>query len=119
MKNGGKSLLIYLVVSVCIITGLVYMLMSMSTKSDEVKYSEVMGHFDSLEVSEFKLDLGSGELKYKLNTDEDAEKEYNYKVPNVSLFVNEVLGGEEAVNYRLKYDAANPKEPLVYDLVPI
>ena len=117
MKNGGKSLLIYLVVSICIITGLVYMLMSMSTKSDEVKYSEVMGHFDELEVSEFKLDLGSGELKYKLIN--DAETEYNYKVPNVSLFVNEVLGGEEAVNYRKRYDAEHPKSPLVYDLVPI
>ncbi|MBE6868620.1 MAG: ATP-dependent zinc metalloprotease FtsH [Ruminococcus albus] len=117
MKNGGKSLLIYLVVSICIITGLVYMLMSMSTKNDEVKYSDVMGHFDALEVCEFKLDLGSGELKYKLK--EDPEKEETYKVPNVSLFVNEVLGGEEAVNYRLKYDAENPKEPLVYDLVPI
>jgi cell division protease FtsH len=117
LKNGGKSLLIYLVVSICIITGLVYMLMSMSTKSDEVKYSEVMGHFDELEVSEFKLDLGSGELKYKLIN--DAETEYNYKVPNVSLFVNEVLGGEEAVNYRKRYDAEHPKSPLVYDLVPI
>ena len=117
MKNGGRSLLIYLVVSICIITGLVYMLMSMSTKSDEVKYSEVMSHFDKLEVSEFKLDLGSGELKYKLK--EDPETEIEYKVPNVSLFVNEVLGGEEAVNYRKRYDAENPKEPLEYDLVPI
>jgi len=117
LKNGGRSLLIYLVVSICIITGLVYMLMSMSTKSDEVKYSEVMSHFDKLEVSEFKLDLGSGELKYKLK--EDPETEIEYKVPNVSLFVNEVLGGEEAVNYRKRYDAENPKEPLEYDLVPI
>ena len=80
------------------------MLMSMSSKSDEAKYSEVMGHFDALEVSEFQLDLGSGELKYKLKDAPDEEK--NYKVPNVSLFVSEVLGGEEAVNYRKQYDAA-------------
>ncbi|MBE6874211.1 MAG: ATP-dependent zinc metalloprotease FtsH [Ruminococcus albus] len=117
MKNGGRSLLIYLIVSICIITGLVYMLMSMSSKSDEVKYSEVMGHFDALEVSEFQLDLGSGELKYKLKDAPDEEK--NYKVPNVSLFVSEVLGGEEAVNYRKQYDAANPNDPLQYDLIPI
>ncbi|WP_295130641.1 ATP-dependent zinc metalloprotease FtsH [Ruminococcus sp.] len=117
MKNGGRSLLIYLVVSICIITGLVYMLMRMSSKTDEVQYSEVMGHFDRLEVAEFQLDLGSGELKYKLK--EDLETELNYKVPNVSLFVNEVLGGEEAVNYRKQYDAANPDDPLKYDLIPI
>ncbi|MBQ8967997.1 MAG: ATP-dependent zinc metalloprotease FtsH [Ruminococcus sp.] len=93
------------------------MLMRMSSKTDEVQYSEVMGHFDRLEVAEFQLDLGSGELKYKLK--EDLETELNYKVPNVSLFVNEVLGGEEAVNYRKQYDAANPDDPLKYDLIPI
>lgn len=117
MKNGGRSLLVYLVVSLCIITGLVYMLMSMSTKADEVKYSEVMEQFDSLNVSSFELDLGTGELKYTLK--DDPEKEEKYKVPNVSLFVNEVLGGEEAVNYRKRYDAQNPSAPLEYDLIPI
>ncbi|MBO5448978.1 MAG: ATP-dependent zinc metalloprotease FtsH [Ruminococcus sp.] len=117
MKNNGKTLIIYLIVSVCIITGLVYMLMSMSSKSDKVKYSKVMAEFDNLNVSYFELDLGSGELTYKLKGDE--KKKYTYTVPNVSLFANEVLGGEDAVNYRKLYDEANPDKPLEYDLIPI
>ena len=117
MKNSGRSLLVYLIISICVVFGLVYILMGMSTKTDDVKYSEVMGHFDKLEVSYFKLDLGSGELTYKLKGDD--KKEYKYTVPNVSLFANEILGGEDAVNYRKLYDEANPKEPLDYDLVPI
>ncbi len=117
MKNGGRSLLIYLIVSVCIVFGLVYILMSMSSKTDEVKYSEVMSQFDDLNVSYFELDLGSGELTYKLKDDD--KKEYTYSVPNVSLFANEVLGGEDAVNYRKAYDEANPDAPLEYDLIPI
>lgn len=118
MKNNGKSLLIYLLVCVAVITGLVYMLSSLTSKSDEKQYSEVMSQFDNLNVSYFELDLGSGELVYKLKDDKE-DKEYKYTVPNVSLFANEVLGGEDAVNYRKLYDAENPDEPLEYNLIPI
>ncbi len=117
-SGNGKTLLIYLLVSVAIIFGLVYMLTSLSSGSSDKKYSEVMSQFDNLEVSEFELDLGSGQLKYKLNTD-DSDKTYTYTVPNVSLFANEVLGGEEAENYRKLYNEKYPDEPLKYDLIPI
>ena len=115
-NNNGKTLLIYLLVSVAIICGLVYMLTSMSTKSSNKKYSEIMEQFDSLNVSQFELDLGSGQLKYKLKGE---DKVYSYTVPNVSLFANEVLGGEDAENYRKKYNAENPDDPLQYNLIPI
>ena len=115
-NNNGKTMLIYLLVSVAIICGLVYMLTSMSTKSSDKKYSEIMEQFDSLNVSQFELDLGSGQLKYKLKGE---DKVYSYTVPNVSLFANEVLGGEDAENYRKKYNAENPDDPLQYNLIPI
>lgn len=115
-NNNGKTLLIYLLVSVAIICGLVYMLTSMSTKSSDKKYSEIMEQFDSLNVSQFELDLGSGQLKYKLKGE---DKVYSYTVPNVSLFANEVLGGEDAENYRKKYNTENPNDPLQYNLIPI
>lgn len=115
-NNNGKTLLIYLLVSVAIICGLVYMLTSMSTKSSDKKYSEIMEQFDSLNVSQFTLDLGSGQLKYKLKGE---DKVYSYTVPNVSLFANEVLGGEDAENYRKKYNTENPDDPLQYNLIPI
>lgn len=115
-NNNGKTLLIYLLVSVAIICGLVYMLTSKSTKSSDKKYSEIMEQFDSLNVSQFELDLGSGQLKYKLKGE---DKVYSYTVPNVSLFANEVLGGEDAENYRKKYNTENPDDPLQYNLIPI
>ena len=113
-NNNGKTLLIYLLVSVAIICGLVYMLTSMSTRSSDKKYSEIMEQFDSLNVSQFELD--PGQLKYKLKGE---DKVYSYTVPNVSLFANEVLGGEDAENYRKKYNAENPDDPLQYNLIPI
>ncbi|MGN0601437.1 MAG: ATP-dependent zinc metalloprotease FtsH [Oscillospiraceae bacterium] len=115
-NNSGKSLLIYLLVSVAIIGGLVYMLTSMSKNNSDTPYSEIMTHFDNLEVSEFELDLGSGKMKYKLK---DSNEVKNYTVPNVSIFAQEVLGGNDAENYRLRYNEANPDQPLKYNLIPV
>lgn len=115
-NNSGKSLLIYLLVSVAIIGGLVYMLTSMSKNNSDTPYSEIMTHFDNLEVSEFELDLGSGKMKYKLKGSNEVK---NYTVPNVSIFAQEVLGGNDGENYRLRYNEANPDEPLKYNLIPV
>lgn len=115
-NNNGKSLLVYLLVSLVIIGGLVYFLTSMSSNNTSTKYSEIMGCFDKLEVSEFELDLGSGKMKYKLKDNNEVK---SYTVPNVSIFAQEVLGGEDAENYRKKYNEANPDDPLKYNLIPI
>ncbi|MGN0622909.1 MAG: ATP-dependent zinc metalloprotease FtsH, partial [Oscillospiraceae bacterium] len=115
-SNNGKSLIIYLLVSVIVLGGLVYMLTSMSSNKSDKQYSEIMQSFDNLEVSEFELDLGSGKLIYKLR---DSDEKMNYSVPNVSLFAQEVLGGEEAENYRKKYNEKYPDEPLKYNLIPV
>ena len=95
------------------------MLSNMSSSSDDVQYSEIMEQFDSLNVSEFTLDLGSGELKYRLKNESKDTPKHVYSVPNVSIFANEILGGEDGSNYRKRYDAKNPDNPLVYDLIPI
>lgn len=115
-NNNGKSLLVYLLVSLVIIGGLVYFLTSMSSNNTSTKYSEIMGYFDKLEVSEFELDLGSGKMKYKLKDNNEVK---SYTVPNVSIFAQEILGGEDAENYRKKYNEANPDDPLKYNLIPI
>ena len=114
-SSGFKSLLIYLLISACIVGGLIFLLSSLGNGDDEKDYSEIMSYFDDLRVSEFDLDLGSGELTYKLDGE---DKEYEYTVPNVSLFVNEVLGSD-AENYRKQYNAKNPDNPLVCNLEPI
>ena len=95
------------------------MLTNMSRSSDNKKYSEVMKQFDELNVSEFSLDLGNGELKYKLKGESKDTSSHVYSVPNVSLFANEILGGDSDSNYRKRYDAANPNDPLKYDLIPV
>ena len=109
-------MLIYLLVSIAIIGGLVYMLTSMSNNDADTPYSEIMSHFDNLEVSQFELDLGSGKMKYKLKGSSEVK---NYTVPNVSIFAQEVLGGEDGENYRKLYNEKNPDEKLEYNLIPV
>ena len=118
MKSNGKSLLIYLLVSALVLGGLVYMLTKMSSNDTDLQYSEFIGYFDNLEVSEFTLDLGSGKMTYKLNTESGDEK-HNYTVPNVSIFVQEVLGGDRAETYRQRYNEKYGEDKLEYDLIPI
>lgn len=114
-KSSGKSLLIYIAVSALIIFGLVYALTSLTNKQAEVKYSQIMEYFDDLRVKEYEFDLGTGKLTYILK---GTDKKETYTVPNVNLFVSEVLGNE-GENYRQKYNAANPNEKLVYNLIKI
>ena len=94
------------------------MLTSMSSNKTDASYSEIMQKFDSLQVSEFTLDLGSGKLSYKLR-DESADTKHSYTVPNVSIFVQEVLGGEKAETYRKLYNAKYGEGTLKYDLIPV
>ena len=117
-KNNGKSLLIYLLVSALVLGGLVYMLTSMSKNKTDESYSDIMQKFDSLQVSEFTLDLGSGKMTYRLR-DDAADTRHSYSVPNVSIFVQEVLGGEKAETYRKQYNAKYGEGTLKYDLIPI
>lgn len=114
-KNSGKSLLIYLAVSALVIFGLIYALTNFTSKQSDVNYSQIMEYFDNLQVKEYEFDLGTGKLTYILK---GTDKEEVYTVPNVSLFVNEVLG-VEGENYRQKYNAENPDEKLVYNLIKI
>ncbi|HBI86015.1 MAG TPA: ATP-dependent zinc metalloprotease FtsH [Ruminococcus sp.] len=71
-----------------------------------MQYSEIMEYFDEYEVTEYTLDLGSGELKYKLEGD---EKWHTYEVPNVTIFLNDVE------NYRSEYNQRHPANQLTQD----
>lgn len=113
-----RGLLSYLLFAALIIIILVVGLRGLLASEDTPTYSEVIAHFDRLEVSEFSLNLGSGALRYKLRGDDTV---YTYKVPNVSVFYAELFGEEnnfEGGSYRAAYDSEYPSAPLSYDLVP-
>lgn len=123
-SNKLKGIIIYLVIIFLLIFGLVSVLnMASSSSRTSVTYSDVIAEFDSLNVSEFQLDLGSGSLTYKLKSETDSRAYHQYSVPNVNLFINDIdsgyLSDGKQASYRQRYNEANPSSPLVEDYIPI
>ncbi|MEG0751691.1 MAG: ATP-dependent zinc metalloprotease FtsH [Oscillospiraceae bacterium] len=75
------------------------------------KYSAIVNEFKQLKVSEFQLDLGNGQLKYKLRTDTKETPSHTYLVPDIQIFWNDVK------DYFDEYDAKYPSQPMVYTYV--
>ncbi len=101
----SRGFLAYLTVALVLVFLAVFWLPRINEKKSEYTYSEIMKHFDDLEVTEYTLDLGSGELKLTL----EDETEIEYTVPNVTIFKEETEG------YRLRYNDAHPDAPLDQD----
>lgn len=108
MKNMAKnwqSILIYILIPVLLIVAIVFFA-NQQTKVD-TKYSEIVTLFENNEVSEFTLDLASGNLVYKTFSDPKTEKQYS--VPNVSYFLDDI---RDRVT---EYNDSNPDNKIVYD----
>ncbi len=79
-------------------------------RSAEAKYYQIIQYFDKDQVSEFTLNLTSGTLKYKLKGD---DTKWQYKVPNVSFFVDDV---NETVREHNK-NAKSDDDMIKYELI--
>ncbi len=123
-SNKFKGVIIYLIIIFLLIFGLVSVLnMASSSARTVTSYSSVMAEFDSLNVSSFKLDLGSGSLTYRLKGESENDTPHIYSVPNVNIFINDINMGYDSngnvANYRQRYNEANPEAPLMEDYIPI
>ncbi|MBQ8622984.1 MAG: ATP-dependent zinc metalloprotease FtsH [Oscillospiraceae bacterium] len=113
-QNKNKGLLAYLAFATIIIIAMLIAFSSFASQADKTTYSDILGYFDNLQVSEFTFDRGTGKLEYKL---EGTDEVKTYKVPNVEAFYNEIFGnGENDFNYRKEYNATH-ETPLVYEVV--
>ena len=79
----NRGITAYLLVAAILIFLAAFMLPRLNQKEPEYTYSEIMQHFDDLEVTAYTLDLGSGELKMKLKGGEELE----YEVPYVAMTI--------------------------------
>ena len=105
MSKKWKSILVYILIPILLIGAVIYFVNSQT--STQLKYSQVVSMFKNNEVSEFSLDLSSGNLVYK--TFAKPKEEKNYSVPNVSYFLDDI---RESVD---KYNDEHSDKPIVYD----
>lgn len=106
LSQNWKSIIFYILIPVLLI-GSVYLFSSNQNKQEVTNYSEIVNLFRTDQVSEFSLDLSSGELNYKLFKEKDKVKKYS--VPSVSYFLDDI---SEYVN---KYNENNPNNQIVYN----
>ncbi len=86
MKKNFKNILLYLgipIILILTITSVSYL----TKNTAEMKYSEIVTMVKNNEISEFTLNLYSGELTY---TKRDDGKRYRYNVADASIFYNDV-----------------------------
>ena len=105
MSKNWKSILVYILIPILLVGAVIYFVNSQT--STQLKYSQVVSMFKNNEISEFSLDLSSGNLVYK--TFAKPKEEKNYSVPNVSYFLDDI---RESVD---KYNDEHSDKPIVYD----
>jgi len=105
MAKNWKSMIAYILIPVLLI-GAVIFFANQQTKVN-VKYSQIVSLFKENQVSEFTIDLSSGNLIYK--TFKEPKKEQKYSVPNIAYFLDDIRDDVES------YNDAHPDKPIVYD----
>lgn len=105
----SRGIFAYLLVAAVLIFLAAYILPKLNKPDTEYEFTEIISHFDDLNVRRYTLDLGTGELEMVLKDG----TEMQYSVPNVQIFLN------ETEDYRLKYNEANPNAPLEQDYFKI
>lgn len=105
MKKNLRSTLLYIVIPIIFILAIVAV--SLTTKTvDETKYYTIVSLFEKGEVSEYELNLYSGELSYKKW---GSNEQYRYTVADPSLFYKDI---HESV---VEYNKAHPDKVIKMD----
>ena len=105
MSKNWKSILVYILIPILLIGAVVFF--ANSQTSTDMKYSQIVSMFKNGKVSEFSLDLSSGNLVYK--TFAKPKEEKTYSVPSVSYFLDDIRDDVKA------YNEKHPDKPIVYD----
>ena len=77
--------------------------------ANNIKYYKIIEYFETNQVREFSVNLGTGDLVMKI---EGSANSIEYKVPSVTLFLDDVNG------YVRAYNETHPDNKIIYDYEP-
>ena len=86
MKKNIKNILLYIGIPIVFILAILAV-SHITKKNDDLKYSEIVAMVKNNEISEYSLNLYSGELSYVKRAD---KKTYRYSLADPSIFYNDV-----------------------------
>ncbi len=101
--------LLYLLIPVAVVVIIVVLLQNRGPEPETRKYSDIINYFETGQVSEYRLNLGTGELKLKLNDEKKTIVEFD--LPSVDLFYQNVSASIR------EYNEAHPDRKMVQDII--
>ena len=107
MERKNKKLisyLPYLLIPIVLIASM-WMLNSDAKDSKKKVYYEIVQLFEEDKIEEYSLNLSNGSLRYTLREDKVEDTVYEYSVPNVSLFIDDVHEQAKENGVKYNYDA--------------
>lgn len=90
MKKNVRNTLLIILIPVVLFASF-FIAGKVADTTETTKYHEIVEKIKNNEVSEFKLNLYSGDLTYTLRDEEDTKgKTYRYTVPDANFFYNDI-----------------------------
>ena len=83
-------------------------------EKDKTEYYEIVSLFDEGKVSEYSLNLSSGQLKYTYLNEKGVSTKAEYSVPNVNMFIEDVHNSVREFNSQAVKDG---KELIKYEYI--
>ncbi len=94
LKKNIKNILLILIIPV-VLAASFFVATKVANTTDQIKYYEIVELIENNKISEFKLNLYSGDLSYKLR---ENGKTYRYTVADASLFYNDIDDAVDTIN---------------------
>ncbi|WP_294824024.1 ATP-dependent zinc metalloprotease FtsH [uncultured Eubacterium sp.] len=107
LSQNWKSIIFYILIPIMLI-GSIFLFSGQNRNTATTNYSDIVNLFRTEQVSEYELDLSSGQLTYKLTTDKKGTVN-KYTVPSVSYFLDDIS------DYVKDYNDAHPDKTISYN----
>lgn len=105
-KIDWRAVLPYIVIPLAFVLVISLYALRGNTTKTKTAYYDMVAKFENNQVTEYQLNLTSGVLEYKVTGDDTL---YEYTVPNVSLFVDDVH------DLVMQYNREHPDAPIKAD----
>ena len=104
-----RTLLLYLGIPVVVLFIIIFLHQGRGPEQAAYKYSDIIDYFETGQVAEYKLNLGTGDLRLKLNN--DAGTQIDFELPSVDLFYQNV---SQSIR---EYNEEHPDAKMVQDII--
>lgn len=104
-----RTLLLYLGIPVMVLFIIIFLFQGRGPEQATYKYSDIIDYFETGQVAEYKLNLGTGGLQLKLN--DESGTQIDFELPSVDLFYQNV-----SLSIR-EYNEKHPDAKMVQDII--